>query len=135
MGNIRRYAVDLACPACGRAGSMLIPEACCGNEFVWHARCRGCGGWRWFHSREDVEFVKAIKETAKRRDEPGGLSPEGTREAHAAFETTVPPCGCGGTFRVVMDVAAEVCVGCGRPFGPEAIGAGPRRIEEVHPLR
>jgi hypothetical protein len=114
---------------------MLIPEACCGNEFVWHARCAGCGGWRWFHSREDGEFVKAVKETARRRNEPGGLSPEGTREAHAAFEATVPACGCGGRFRVVMDVAAEACTGCGRPFGPDAIGRGKRAVVEVGPLR
>ena len=76
-----------------------------------------------------------IKETAKRRDEPGGLSPEGTREAHAAFEGTVAPCGCAGRFKVVMDVAAEACVGCGRPFGPDAIGRGKRSIVEVGSLR
>lgn len=116
MGTIPRLEADVACVACGRANAMLLPEASCGNEFVWHARCGGCGGWRWFHSREDKAFIQAIRETARRRGETGGLSPEGTREAHASFESTVDPCACGGRFHVVLTLGQEPCLGCGKPL-------------------
>ena len=39
----------------------------------------------------DPAFVRSVKETARRRDELSGLSPEGTREAHEAFAATVDP--------------------------------------------
>ena len=114
MAAITRYAMDLTCPACARGNTMLLPEASCGNEFVWHARCGGCGAWRWFNSRGDAAFVRAVKETALRRDERSGLSPEGTREAHEAFAATVEPCPCGGRFHVVREIMDEPCLGCGR---------------------
>ena len=110
---------------------MLLPEACCGNEFVWHLHCAACGGWRWFHSREDAAFVRAIRETAKRRGEPGGLSAEGTREAHAAYEATLGPCGCGGRFRVAFDLTAVSCPGCGRALGAAFIGVGKKITVDV----
>lgn len=132
---LRRFAVEGPCAGCGRATTMLVPEACCGNEFVWHARCGGCGAWRWFHAREDVEFVRAVKETAARRGEPGGLSPEGTREAHAAFEATLPACPCGGRFHVAFELSAEPCPACGRSLGAAFIGAGRRITVEVPALR
>ena len=128
MTAIRRYAVEGPCGGCGRPAVLLVPEGCCGNEFVWHLRCGACGGWLWFHSREDAAFVRAVREAAKRRDEPGGLSPEGTREAHAAYEATLGPCGCGGRFRVAFDLGAEPCLGCGRPLGAAFIGRG-RQVE------
>jgi len=116
MSAISRFSMSVACPACARANTMLLPEASCGNEFVWHARCGGCGAWRWFNSRADRAFVHAVKETAKRRGELSGLSPEGTAEAHAAFAETVDPCACGGRFHVVREIMAEPCLGCGRPL-------------------
>jgi hypothetical protein len=131
MTAIRRFAVEGPCAGCGRGNVMLIPEGCCGNEFVWHVRCRACGAWRWFHSREDVAFGRAVRETAKRRGEPGGLSAEGTREAHAAYEATLPACGCGGRFQVAFELTAEPCTGCGRPLGPSFIGAGKRITVDV----
>ena len=135
MDALSRFAMDVACPGCARENTLLLPEASCGNEFVWHARCDGCGGWRWFNSRQDASFVHAVRDAAKRRGEPSGLSPEGTREAHDAFATTVDPCGCGGRFHVVREIMDEPCLGCGRslrdaPF-PEVKG---RRIQ-VAPLR
>ena len=135
MTAIRRFAVEGPCGGCGRPNLMLIPEGCCGNEFVWHARCGSCGGWRWFHSREDAAFVRAIREAAKRRNEPGGLSPEGTREAHAAYEATLAPCGCGGRFRVAFDLTAVPCPGCGRALGAAFIGAGKKVTVEVAPAK
>jgi len=102
---------------------------------VWNARCGACGEWRWFHSREDASFVLAVKETARRRGEPGGLSPQGTREAHATFESTIHPCPCGGRFHVVRDVLDETCTGCGRPLREGAVSAAPSREIEVRPLR
>jgi hypothetical protein len=132
---IRRLALDLSCPSCSRANTVLLPEASCGNEFVWHARCAGCGGWRWFHSREDRDFVRAVRGTARRRGEPGGLSPEGTREAHAAFEATVAPCVCGGRLRVVMEVQDVPCLGCGRPLRGAPLPEGKGRPVDVPPLR
>ena len=134
MSSIRRFAVEGPCGGCGRSNVMLIPEGCCGNEFVWHARCGGCGGWRWFHAREDQAFVRAIKEAAARRGEPGGLSPEGTREAHAAYEATLGPCGCGGRYHVAFELTAEPCPGCGRPLSPAFIGTGKRVTVDVEPL-
>jgi hypothetical protein len=133
MGTIARLAADVTCASCGRPNAVLLPEASCGNEFVWHARCGSCGGWRWFHSREDGEFVRAVRETARRRGETGGLSAEGTREAHAAFESSVDPCGCGGRFHVVLTLGQEPCLGCGKPLGAVPVAAG-RRVE-VSPLR
>jgi hypothetical protein len=114
MSAIGRFAMELACPACAKLNTLLLPEASCGNEFVWYARCGGCGGWRWFHSRQEAAFVLAVKETARRRDERSGLSLQGTREAHAAFEATVDPCPCGGRFHVALEILDEPCVGCGR---------------------
>lgn len=113
MGSIRRLAVEVGCPACSRPNTLLVPEGCCGNEFVWHARCGGCGAWRWFNAREDEAFVRVVKETSARRGEPGGLSPEGTREAHASFESTLDPCGCGGRWRVAFELRDLPCLGCG----------------------
>jgi hypothetical protein len=133
--TIRRQAVEAACPACSRGNTLLLPEGCCGNEFVWHARCRGCGAWRWFHSREDRLFVRAIRETAGRRDEPEGLSPEGTREAHAAYESTLDPCGCGGRYQVVMDMRDVPCLGCGRALRQARLPIDRARPVDVPPLR
>src|SRR5579862_1417157 len=116
MNAITRLAIDVACPACARGNTMLLPEASCGNEFVWHARCGGCGGWRWFNSRQDREFVRAVQGAARRRGELGGLSPEGTREAHDAYAATLEACGCGGRFHVVREIMDEPCLGCGRPL-------------------
>ena len=135
MGAIKRLAVDVACPSCARANRLLMPEASCGNEFVWHARCGGCGDWRWFHSREDIAFVRSIKETAKRRSEREGLSPEGTREAHAAFAATVDACACGGRFHVVREMTEEPCLGCGRPLKDSAFPEVQRVEVRVTPLR
>jgi hypothetical protein len=136
MGHaISRFGMEVVCRACGRGNTLLLPEASCGNEFVWHARCGGCGAWRWFNSRQDAAFVRAVKDAARRRSEPGGLSPEGTREAHEAFAGTVDPCSCGGRFHVVEEVMEEPCLGCGRslrdaPF-PEV-----RKVQlAVPPLR
>ncbi len=135
MDPISRIAVDVGCPSCGRGNVLLLPEAACGSEFVWHARCGGCGAWRWFHSREDASFVLAVRETARRRGEPEGLSADGTREAHAAFEATIEPCGCGGRFHVVLRIPDESCLGCGRALDAAAgRGAGGRRVS-VAPLR
>lgn len=135
MSSIRRTGTERSCGHCGRANLLILPEGCCGNEFVWNARCGGCGEWRWFHAREDASFVLAIRETARRRGEPGGLSPEGTREAHAAFEATLDPCSCGGRFHVVWDVLHEACVGCGQPLREAPPSDGPGRPLEVAPLR
>lgn len=135
MSAIRRLAVDVGCPQCGRPNTLLLPEGCCGNEFLWHARCGGCGAWRWFHAREDAEFVRAVRETARRRGETEGLSPEGTREAHAAFEATVEPCPCGGRFRVVFDFREAACVGCGAALGGKPLPVVPARPVAVEPLR
>jgi hypothetical protein len=57
-----------------------------------------------------------VKETARRRDEMSGLSPEGTREAHETFAATVDPCACGGRSHVVREIMEESCLGCGRPL-------------------
>jgi hypothetical protein len=135
VNTIRRTGTERTCPACGRANLLILPEGCCGNEFVWNTRCGTCGEWRWFHSREDASFVLAIKETACRRREMGGLSSEGTREAHAAFEATVDPCPCGGRFHVVMDVLNEPCLGCGRILKGSEISAGKGRAVVLLPLR
>jgi hypothetical protein len=135
MIKLRRLAIDLQCPECSRTNTVLLPEASCGNEFVWHARCAACGGWRWFHSREDPSFVLAVKETARRRNEMGGLSKEGTREAHAAFEATVDPCGCGGRFKVVMKVQDVPCTGCGRLLQDAPLPEGTGKPVDVPPLR
>ena len=135
MSAIRRTGTERRCPGCGRRNLIILPEGCCGNEFVWNARCGSCGEWRWFHAREDASFVLAIKETARRRSEMGGLSPEGTREAHAAFEATLDPCLCGGRFHVVRDVLDESCVGCGRAFREASTSSDPARAIEVRSLR
>ncbi|HZE95407.1 MAG TPA: hypothetical protein VE981_00110 [Planctomycetota bacterium] len=135
MSAIKRLAMDLACRGCGRGNIMLLPEASCGNEFVWHARCSGCGEWRWFHSRQDAPFVRAVKDAALRRGEPGGLSPEGTREAHEAFASTVDACPCGGRFHVVREILDEPCLGCGRTLKDAALPKVRRREIDVPPLR
>ncbi len=127
--------MDVACPGCGRPNPLLLPEASCGNEFVWHARCGGCGAYRWFNSREDQSFVLAVKETARRRGEPGGLSPEGTLQAHAAFEATLDPCACAGCFHVVREIPDERCVGCGGPLQGVPIPQGAAAPVDVAPLR
>jgi hypothetical protein len=134
MGAISRLGAEVACAGCGRANTLVLPEASCGNEFVWQVRCGTCGGWRWFHARQDASFVLAVRETARRRGEMAGLSPEGTREAHALFEATVPPCPCGGRFHVVRSVVEEPCLGCGARLGGPG-DASPRRPVEVAPLR
>jgi len=135
MSAITRFSMVVVCPACTRANPLLLPEASCGNEFVWHARCGGCGTWRWFNSRQDAEFVRAIKEAAKRRGEPGGLSPEGTLEAHAAFAGTVEACACGGRFHVVREILSEPCLGCGRPLTGAPFPEVRSRQIQVAPLR
>ncbi len=135
MITIRRLSVEVGCPGCARPNGLLIPEGCCGNEFVWHARCRACGAWRWFHAREDASFVLAVRETARRRGERVGLSPEGTREAHAAFEATVDPCACGGRFQVVMDMRDVPCLGCGAALRQASVPVDRSSAVEVGPLR
>lgn len=135
MPSIRRLAIDVRCPVCERSNTLLVPEGCCGNEFVWHARCDCCGVWRWFHAREDQSFVLAVQETARRRREPGGLSPEGTREAHAVFEKTVDPCPCGGTFRVIFEMKEVPCLACGRTLREAALPVEQGRTVDVGPLR
>ena len=135
MTAIRRLAIDVACPSCARANSLLLPEASCGNEFVWHVRCGACGAWRWFHSRQDPSFVMSVKETARLRGETGGLSPEGTRQAHAAFESTVEPCACGGRFTVVMEVQDVPCLGCGGALREAPLPEGKGSPVDVRPLR
>lgn len=135
MSAITRYSMDVVCPACTRPNTMLLPEASCGNEFVWYARCGGCGAWRWFNSRQDLAFIRAVKEAAKRRGEPGGLSPEGTTEAHAVFAATVDPCSCGGRFHVVREMMREPCLGCGRPLSDAPFPEVRSRQIEVTTLR
>ena len=81
--------------------------------------------------QRDQRRLRAVKEAAARRGEPGGLSPEGTREAHAAYEATLDPCGCGGRFHVAFELTAEPCPGCGRPLGPAFIGAGAKVTVDV----
>lgn len=135
MSAMTRFAVEVACPACARGNTVLLPEASCGNEFVWHARCGGCGDWRWFNSRQDRDFVRAVKETARRRGEPGGLSPQGTREAHEVFAATVAACGCGGRFHVVLEIMDEPCLGCGQPLRGARFPEVRRTKIEVAPLR
>lgn len=135
MSAITRFSMDVACPACRRPNTMLLPEASCGNEFIWHARCGGCGAWRWFNSRQDAAFVRAVKETAKRRGEPSGLSPEGTREAHEAFAGTVDACACGGRFHVVREIMNEPCLGCGRPLRDAPFPEVRSNQIQVAPLR
>ena len=135
MSAITRYAMDVACPACQRGNLLLLPEASCGNEFVWHARCGACGAWRWFNSRQDAAFVRAVKETARRRDEMGGLTPEGTIEAHASFAATVDPCPCGGRFRVVREILDESCLGCGASLREARFPARRGGQVQVEPLR
>jgi hypothetical protein len=135
MSAIRRTGTERTCAGCGRANLVILPEGCCGNEFVWNARCGGCGEWRWFHSREDASFVLAVRETARRRNEMGGLSPEGTIEAHEAFEVTVGPCSCGGRFHVVRDVLDEACTGCGRALRDAPPSAQAGRTIDLRPLR
>jgi hypothetical protein len=135
MSAIRRTGTERLCTGCGRANLFILPEGCCGNEFIWNARCGACGDWRWFHAREDASFVLAVKETARRREEPGGLSPQGTQEAHAAFEATLEGCPCGGRFHVVRDVLDEACISCGRPMRDASVAPGPSRGIELRPLR
>jgi hypothetical protein len=135
MEAITRLSLELSCPTCRRPNEILLPETACGNEFIWHARCGSCGSWRYFHSREDASFVLAIRETARRRGEGSGLSPEGTREAHAAFEATVDPCSCGGRFHVVLDLLDEPCLGCGQALRGALSGQTARHPVEVRPLR
>ena len=135
MEALSRFAMDISCPGCARPNTLLLPEASCGNEFVWHARCGGCGGWRWFNSRQDASFVRAVRDTAKRRGEPGGLSPEGTREAHTAFADSVDPCACGGRFHVVREIVDEPCLGCGRSLRGAPFPEVRRRRIQVAPLR
>lgn len=133
MNALTRRGRDCECPGCGRPQLVLLPEAECGSEFLWTARCGGCGDWRWFHARLDADFVRSIVETAKARGEPGGLSEEGTREAHARYEALLGPCACGGRFHVVRTLDAEPCLGCGRPLGTAA-GGTPRSVV-LAPLR
>ena len=135
VATIRRLAIDVSCPGCSRSNELLLPEASCGNEFVWNGRCGSCGGWGWFHSRQDREFVRAIKEASVRRSEPGGLSPEGTKEAHAAYEATLDPCPCGGRFHVVLDLDGEGCVGCGQAMKEALRSPGEARNIDVQSLR
>ncbi len=135
MEALRRFAFEIECPSCARGNTLLLPEASCGNEFVWHARCGGCGEWRWFNSRQDASFVRAIKDAARRREEPGGLSPEGTREAHEAFARTLDPCRCGGRFHVVREIMDEPCLGCGKPLRGAPFPEVERRQIPVPPLR
>jgi hypothetical protein len=135
MSAITRFSMDVACPGCSRPNTLLLPEASCGNEFVWHARCGGCGAWRWFNSRADRDFVRAVKDAAKRRGETSGLSPEGTREAHDAFASTVDACACGGRFHVVREIMEEPCLGCGRPLRDAAFPDVRNRQIQVVPLR
>ena len=135
MSAITRFSMDVACPACARHNTMLLPEASCGNEFVWHARCGGCGAWRWFNARGDVAFIRAVKDAAKRRGEPGGLSPEGTIEAHSAFARTVDACSCGGRFHVVREIMSEPCLGCGRPLCDAPFPEVRTKQIQVAPLR
>jgi hypothetical protein len=129
---MQRRALEGACPDCGRIEVRPGPGAGCGNEFIWLVRCRGCSEWRWFHAREDGDFVRAVLETAMRRGEAGGLSAEGTREAHAAFEAGLPGCSCGGSLRLVSDPRAEPCGGCGSK-APPAVPS--ERVLTLKPLR
>jgi hypothetical protein len=135
MTAIMRYAMEVACPACGRGNTLLLPEASCADEFVWHARCAGCGAWRWFNSRQDAAFVRAVKQTARRRDEMNGLSPEGTLEAHTTFAGTIDPCPCGGRFRVVREILEETCLGCGETLEGAKFPELRHRQVQVEPLR
>ena len=135
MSAITRFAMEVACPACALGNLLLLPEASCGNEFVWHVRCGGCGAWRWFNSRQDAAFVRAVKSTARRRDELSGLSPEGTREAHAAFAETIDPCACGGRYRVVREILQESCLGCGASLEKAPFPEVRRQQIQVLPLR
>jgi hypothetical protein len=135
MSAMTRFAMDVVCPACSRGNRMLLPEASCGNEFIWHARCGGCGSWRWFNSRADRNFVRAVKDAARRREEPSGLSAEGTREAHEAFAETVEACACGGRFHVVREIMDEPCLGCGRPLKDARFPEVRNAQIEVEPLR
>jgi len=135
MSAMTRFAMDVPCPACARDNPMLLPEASCGNEFVWHARCGGCGAWRWFNSRADRDFVRVVRDTARRRGEGSGLSPEGTREAHQAFAATVEACPCGGRFHVVREIQDEPCLGCGRSLRDARFSAVRAIPVEVAPLR
>ena len=135
MSALKRLGVDVSCPGCSHSNTLLLPEASCGNEFIWHTRCGGCGFWRWFHSREDASFVLAIKETARRRDEAGGLSPQGTLEAHAAFEVTIDACACGGRHHVVHEILDEPCLGCGGSLRGVPLPEKSARKIDVPPLR
>jgi ssDNA-binding Zn-finger/Zn-ribbon topoisomerase 1 len=135
MSAIRRSGTERSCPGCARSNLVILPEGCCGNEFVWNARCGACGEWRWFHAREDAEFVRAVRDAARRRSELGGLSPEGTLEAHAAYEATLDPCPCGGRYHVVRDVLDERCPECGTALRGAAPSDGPARTIELRPLR
>ena len=135
MSALTRFAMDVPCPACARDNPMLLPEASCGNEFVWHARCGGCGAWRWFNSRADRDFVRVVRDTARRRGEGSGLSPEGTREAHQAFAATVEACPCGGRFHVVREIMDEPCLGCGRSLKDAPFPEVRHTRIEVAPLR
>ncbi len=135
MSAITRFAIEVACPSCARGNTVLLPEASCGNEFVWHARCGGCGAWRWFNSRQDRDFVRAVKEAAQRRGEWSGLSPDGTREAHEAFAATVGACACGGRFHVVREIMDEPCLGCGRSLQGARFPEVRRTQIQVAPLR
>jgi hypothetical protein len=81
---------------------------------IWYVRCRGCGGFGWFHAAEEKAFREAIQSVAKRRNEPGGLSEEGTVEAHAIFAESLPLCACGTSYSVVRLMEQEPCLGCGQ---------------------
>jgi hypothetical protein len=64
-----------------------------------------------------------------------GLSPEGTREAHAAFAATVDACACGGRFHVVREIMDEPCLGCGRPLRDARFPEVRNLQIQVSPLR
>ena len=133
VSAITRRAAEVVCASCARTNLLILPELACGNEFIWYARCGKCGTWRWFHSREDEAFVRAIRDTARRRGEMGGLSAEGTREAHAVFEARVDACPCGGRFHAVRDLRDEPCLGCGGKLG--AAPGAPGHPVQVSSLR
>ena len=112
MSVIHRFVAGVTC-TCGRVNDLLLPVAECGSEFIWHLRCGSCGTWGWFHAREEEAFARAVRETARRRGEEGGLSEEGTHQAHVQFAEGLPACACGGRFHVVQRIEEEPCLGCG----------------------
>jgi hypothetical protein len=110
---IQRFSASVICP-CGGKNELLLPEVTCGTEMIWYLRCRGCGGFGWFHAAEENVFREAIQSVSKARNEPGGLSEEGTVEAHTLFAASLPPCGCGKSYSVVRWMEREPCLGCGQ---------------------